>query len=59
MLLLVLALIAVKMLISPLGTFESPTKEYENGAFFKGFLEGYLTMDTLAALVLELLSSMR
>ncbi|MEK3807630.1 branched-chain amino acid transport system II carrier protein [Bacillus sp. FSL H8-0547] len=50
-LLLVLALIAVKMLISPLGTFESPTKEYENGAFFKGFLEGYLTMDTLAALV--------
>lgn len=32
------------------GKFLAPTGGYEVGAFFKGFLEGYNTMDALAAL---------
>ena len=32
------------------GSFQAPTGGYESGAFFKGFLEGYNTMDALAAL---------
>ena len=32
------------------GKFLAPTGGYEAGAFFKGFLEGYNTMDALAAL---------
>ncbi|GGA86816.1 branched-chain amino acid transport system II carrier protein [Ornithinibacillus halotolerans] len=32
------------------GNFQAPTGGYESGAFFKGFLEGYNTMDALAAL---------
>jgi LIVCS family branched-chain amino acid:cation transporter len=30
--------------------FQSPTEAYQTGAFFKGFIEGYNTMDALAAL---------
>ncbi|KGA96188.1 branched-chain amino acid transporter [Alkalihalobacillus alcalophilus ATCC 27647 = CGMCC 1.3604] len=29
----------------------SPIEKYENGAIFSGFIEGYLTMDTIAALI--------
>lgn len=32
------------------GTIQEPTGGYESGAFFKGFLEGYNTMDALASL---------
>lgn len=32
------------------GSFQTPTGGYESGAFFKGFLEGYNTMDALATL---------
>ncbi|WP_071394401.1 branched-chain amino acid transport system II carrier protein [Bacillus tuaregi] len=32
------------------GALQAPTGGYEEGAFFKGFLEGYNTMDALAAL---------
>jgi len=32
------------------GTFQAPAGGYEKGAFFKGFLEGYNTMDALASL---------
>lgn len=53
-LLIVLALISVKMFITPLGEMQAPKGEYVNGSFFKGFLEGYLTMDTLAALVFSI-----
>ncbi|WP_059172413.1 branched-chain amino acid transport system II carrier protein [Bacillus sp. FJAT-27445] len=32
------------------GHFQAPTGGYESGAFFKGFIEGYNTMDALASL---------
>ncbi|MFE8697027.1 branched-chain amino acid transport system II carrier protein [Cytobacillus sp. FJAT-53684] len=50
-LLIILGIIVVKSLITPLGDAQAPTGAYVDGAFFKGFVEGYLTMDTIAALV--------
>ncbi len=50
-LLIVLAIFAVKSFITPMGDLNAPNEAYSNGAFFKGFLEGYLTMDALASLV--------
>lgn len=32
------------------GPLQAPVSEYQTGAFFKGFLEGYNTMDALASL---------
>ncbi|MDQ0161052.1 branched-chain amino acid transport system II carrier protein [Aeribacillus alveayuensis] len=51
MLISVLALLFIKAIIDPLGSLQSAQGDYINIPFFKGFLEGYLTMDTIAALV--------
>lgn len=50
--LLSLALLAVTALIRPIGSAADvvPQEAYRNGAFFKGFLEGYNTMDAIASL---------
>ncbi|MDN9009697.1 branched-chain amino acid transport system II carrier protein [Brevibacillus laterosporus] len=50
-LLLIIAILFVRSIFKPLGDFTVPSEAYMNNAFFKGFLEGYLTMDTLGALV--------
>lgn len=44
---IMLAMVVVK----PMGSFEAPQEAYANGAFVKGFIEGYNTMDALASLV--------
>jgi branched-chain amino acid:cation transporter, LIVCS family len=44
------ALIVV-VFIHPIGDFQEPTKEFTSNVFFKGFQNGYLTMDTIAAFV--------
>jgi len=49
-LLLLIAAIFLGSMVNPLGEFASPAEAYENGPVFKGFLEGYLTMDALASL---------
>lgn len=49
-LLLLIAIMFVGCLVKPLGTYGAPTGEYATTPFIKGFLEGYLTMDTIAAL---------
>ncbi len=36
--------------VKPLGNYEVAVNGYETSSFFKGFLDGYLTMDTIAAL---------
>ncbi|MEH7074440.1 branched-chain amino acid transport system II carrier protein [Neobacillus drentensis] len=41
----------VMVIVKPLGLIEAPQASYANGAFFKGFMEGYNTMDALASLV--------
>lgn len=50
-LLIILAVLVIKSFITPLGALNTPEGPYADGAFFKGFIEGYLTMDTIAALV--------
>ncbi|HLR41511.1 MAG TPA: branched-chain amino acid transport system II carrier protein [Virgibacillus sp.] len=41
----------VMVILKPMGAIEAPQEAYMNGAFMKGFTEGYNTMDALASLV--------
>ncbi|WP_313799523.1 branched-chain amino acid transport system II carrier protein [Cytobacillus sp.] len=50
-LLIVLTLFVVKSFITPMGEPQAPVGPYADGPFFKGFVEGYLTMDAIASLV--------
>lgn len=50
-LLLLIIVLFVQSLLNPIGDLGQPTGEYVDSSFFKGFIEGYLTMDTLGALV--------
>nr|WP_263323517.1 branched-chain amino acid transport system II carrier protein [Neobacillus sp. Marseille-Q6967] len=49
-LLTLIAVILIKSLMDPMGSFEPATGNYAVNPIFQGFLEGYLTMDALAAL---------
>nr|WP_276512249.1 branched-chain amino acid transport system II carrier protein [Clostridium tetanomorphum] len=49
-LLILISFMFVGTLIKPVGNYGMATGEYLNSPFVKGFLEGYLTMDTIAAL---------
>ncbi|CAM3897089.1 branched-chain amino acid transport system II carrier protein [Lederbergia lenta] len=49
-LLVVIGLLALKSFITPMGSIGAPLGSYENGAFFESFVQGYLTMDVIAAL---------
>jgi branched-chain amino acid:cation transporter, LIVCS family len=49
-LLALIAIIFVKSLFDPIGSFETPIGNYRENPMFQGILEGYLTMDALAAL---------
>jgi LIVCS family branched-chain amino acid:cation transporter len=51
LLLIGLVLFFIKSIWTPMGTFQAPTKAYADAPFFKGFIDGYLTMDAIAALV--------
>jgi LIVCS family branched-chain amino acid:cation transporter len=46
-----IALLAIASFMVPLGKPQEPESGYASQAFFKGFQEGYLTMDALAAFV--------
>ena len=49
-LLTLILVIVVSSIFKPLGDYGMATAEYVDSPFVKGFLEGYLTMDTIAAL---------
>lgn len=49
-LLVLIVVIFAGSLIKPPGLYGTPLKEYTSGPLVKGFLDGYLTMDTIAAL---------
>lgn len=49
-LLFLIAIIFISSLFNPLGSYGNTATEYVANPFLKGFLEGYLTMDTIAAL---------
>lgn len=50
-LLIIIALLAVKSFMTPMGEFGSPHGVYKTNAFSESFIQGYLTMDVLASLV--------
>ncbi|MGM7702343.1 branched-chain amino acid transport system II carrier protein [Pseudalkalibacillus sp. Hm43] len=47
----VIGLIVFKGIFSPMGDFSAPKGDYASTPFFTGFINGYLTMDAIAALV--------
>lgn len=49
--LVLLGVLLVMVIVKPLGSIQGPQEVYSNGAFMKGFTEGYNTMDALASLV--------
>lgn len=49
-LLTLIAIIFIRTVLGAKGNYGIPIGEYETGAFLKGFLEGYQTMDAIAAL---------
>lgn len=53
LLLIALAALSISSIVSPLSSVASPSKAYETTgqAFIQGFLQGYLTLDALGALV--------
>lgn len=50
-LLITIAVIVAKAFLNPMGSIPEPSEAYSSAPFFKGFIEGYLTLDALAALV--------
>lgn len=54
-LLLILTALLLHNIISPLGEVTAPLAAYEAAPFFKGFQEGYLTMDTIGSFVFGLI----
>lgn len=48
---LVIGSLAVKSIVSPMGTIGQAQGDYVTSPFFRSFVEGYLTMDVIAALV--------
>ncbi|ANN35526.1 branched-chain amino acid transport system II carrier protein [[Bacillus thuringiensis] serovar konkukian] len=54
-LLVIIGIIIVKAIVAPVGAILTPIEEYKEAAFFKGFTEGFLTMDALGALVLGII----
>lgn len=53
--LLFISILIVAALIHPIGPMQPPVDDYSHIPFFKGFQEGYLTMDTLASFVFAIL----
>jgi branched-chain amino acid:cation transporter, LIVCS family len=51
LLLLLIVVISIRGFFSPIGSVNEAVGKYRDGAFFGGFVEGYLTMDAIAALV--------
>lgn len=50
-LLAVIAILVIKSIVTPMGDIQSPLEAYASESLFKGFLEGYKTMDALASIV--------
>lgn len=50
-LIVVIGFLAVKSFLTPMGPIGAPVGNYDTEAFFESFLQGYLTMDAIAALV--------
>ncbi|MUK60831.1 branched-chain amino acid transport system II carrier protein [Aliivibrio fischeri] len=49
LLVLMLAALAVAAIVTPLGTFNTPSADYQYKAVTSGLIQGYMTMDAIAA----------
>ncbi|WP_162426855.1 branched-chain amino acid transport system II carrier protein [Pontibacter pudoricolor] len=54
-LLVILFALLVASIANPIGTIQGPLAAYEIAPFFKGFQEGYLTMDTIGSFIFGLI----
>ncbi|MFC4076235.1 branched-chain amino acid transport system II carrier protein [Salinithrix halophila] len=54
LLLIILTVILAGLFLNPIGSPVAPSDAFQSEAFFGGFVQGYLTMDTLGALVFGL-----
>ncbi|WP_299821263.1 branched-chain amino acid transport system II carrier protein [uncultured Pontibacter sp.] len=54
-LLIILFALLAKSVANPLGNVQVPLPSYESTPFFRGFQEGYLTMDTIGSFVFGLI----
>lgn len=54
-LVVLLAILLLVAMFNPMGAIQAPEEAYQSGAFVKGFLEGYNTMDALASLVFAII----
>ncbi|MEF9952155.1 MAG: branched-chain amino acid transport system II carrier protein [Clostridium sp.] len=52
LLIITICIIVIKSIVSPLGSLTPPNELYSQSPYFKGFVEGFLTMDALGALVI-------
>lgn len=48
---IVIAMLAIKSFTNPIGAINNPDEAFGAHPFFKSFVEGYLTMDVIAALI--------
>lgn len=48
---ILLFILLLMVIVKPMGSIGAPQETYASGAFIKGFMEGYNTMDALASLV--------
>ncbi|MFC3884132.1 branched-chain amino acid transport system II carrier protein [Bacillus songklensis] len=46
-----IGVLVIAAVVRPIGAIQAPVQAYTHNSFFKGFQEGYLTMDTLASFV--------
>ncbi|MHB0864241.1 branched-chain amino acid transport system II carrier protein [Paenibacillus sp. SEL3] len=46
-----IGLLVIVAIIHPIGKFQEPAEGYTSNVFFKGFQEGYLTLDALVAFI--------
>ncbi|MDT8862574.1 branched-chain amino acid transport system II carrier protein [Alkalihalobacillus sp. MEB130] len=51
LLLIFIGILIVVSFVNPIGQVQAPVESFTENSFFKGFQEGYLTMDVLAAFV--------
>ncbi|KHF40538.1 branched-chain amino acid transport system II carrier protein [Halalkalibacter okhensis] len=51
LLLIFIGILIIVSFVNPIGQVQAPAESFMNNSFFKGFQEGYLTMDVLAAFV--------
>ncbi|MFD2637852.1 branched-chain amino acid transport system II carrier protein [Piscibacillus salipiscarius] len=50
-LLVLISILVITAIVNPIGMIQPPVESFTQNSFFKGFQEGYLTMDVLAGFV--------